>query len=226
MPRSRCRIGETEFPYFLTGTVVGWRGERLQTRKGTTRIITYTMTDRVEPVYNLDMGGSHWGWVGESGVFAHKLSTGPIPAPSGATNCRPDVKKATPVDFELVNPSKQSNFIIGELVSGGQLSFIVENLPKTTPPTGCPGRWMFQQMMVHFGASVSAIQGNWVGASSDNLICVNRLTAGGAMTMEQAAKQTWTGMRASDYGYTQVRVAGTPAGAPGRYTSVHVLFTK
>ena len=58
MPRSRCRVGETEYPYFLTGTVVGWRAERLQTRKGTTRIITYTMTDRVEPVYNLDMGAA------------------------------------------------------------------------------------------------------------------------------------------------------------------------
>ncbi len=23
MPRGRCRIGETEYPYFLTGTVVG-----------------------------------------------------------------------------------------------------------------------------------------------------------------------------------------------------------
>ncbi|HVS34588.1 MAG TPA: hypothetical protein VMS17_03335 [Gemmataceae bacterium] len=85
---------------------------------------------------------------------------------------------------------------------------------------------MFQQMMVHFGARVSAIQGNWVGASSDNLIAINRLTAGGAMTIEQAARRTWTGMRASDYGYTQVRVAGTPAGTPGRYASVHVLFTK
>jgi hypothetical protein len=24
IPRSRCRIGESEYPYFLTGTVVGW----------------------------------------------------------------------------------------------------------------------------------------------------------------------------------------------------------
>ena len=24
MPRSRCRIGETEYPYFLTCTVVCW----------------------------------------------------------------------------------------------------------------------------------------------------------------------------------------------------------
>ena len=159
-------------------------------------------------------------------MLVPSLSAGPMPAPSGATDCRPGVKKATASEFELVNPSKPSNFIIGELVSGGQLSFIVENLPKASPRTGCPGRWMFQQMMTHFGATVTAVQGNWVGASSDNLAAVNRLTAGGAMTVEQAAKQTWTGRRAGDHGFAQVRVVGTPTGARGRYTRVHVLLTK
>jgi hypothetical protein len=85
---------------------------------------------------------------------------------------------------------------------------------------------MVHQMMTHFGANGTAIQGNWVGASSDNLIAINRLTAGSAMTIEEAAKQTWTGMRGKDYGYTQVRVVGTPAGTPGNYTTVHVLFAK
>jgi hypothetical protein len=80
--------------------------------------------------------------------------------------------------------------------------------------------------MLHFGASVTAIQGNWIGVSSDNLIAINTLTAGGAKTIEEAAKQTWTGLRARDYGYIQVRVVGTLAGTPGHYTSVHVLFTK
>jgi hypothetical protein len=151
---------------------------------------------------------------------------GPIPAPSGTTGRCPEIRKATATEFELVNPSKQRNFIVGELVSGGQLSFIIENLPKTKPQTGCPGQWMFLQMMTHFGAKVTAIQGNWVGAASDNLIAVNRLTAGGATTIEEAAKQTWTGIRAKSYGYTQVRVVGIPAGTPGHYAGVHVLFTK
>jgi hypothetical protein len=184
------------------------------------------MTDRVEPVYNIEVEASHRGRVGKSGVLVRNMPTGPIPGPSGATACCPEIKQANAAEFELVNPSKQGNFIIGELVSGGQLSFIVENLPKTTPRTGCPGQWLFQQMMTHFGASVTAIQGNWVGASSDNLIALNRLTAGGALTIEEAAKQTWTGRRARDYGYTQVRVAGYPAGTPSHYTSVQVLFTK
>jgi hypothetical protein len=164
--------------------------------------------------------------LGSSGIVVHNMSTGPIPTPSGTTDCCPAVKKATAAEFELVNPLKQSNFVLAELVSGGQLSFIIENLPKTTPRTGCPGRWMFQQMMMHFGTSVIAIQGNWVGASSDNLIAINKLTAGGVMTIEEAAKQTWTAMRASDYGYTQVRVVVKPTGTPGHYTRVQLLFTK
>jgi len=85
---------------------------------------------------------------------------------------------------------------------------------------------MFQQMIRHFGTSVVAIQGNWVGASSDNLTAINTLTAGGAMTVEEAAKQSWTGMRAKDNGFTQVHLRGTPIGTPGQYASVQVLFTK
>ena len=85
---------------------------------------------------------------------------------------------------------------------------------------------MFQQLMMHFGTSVTAIQGNWVGTTSDNLMAINRLTAGGRMTIEEAAKQTWTGMRAMDHGYTQVEVVGTPTGTPGHYTNVHVLFKR
>jgi hypothetical protein len=135
------------------------------------------------------------------------------------------VRTATSTQYELVNPAKQSNFIVGELDSGGQLSFVVENLPKTVPQTGCPGRWMFEQMMAHFGAGVVAIQGNWIGPASDNLRTVNALTAGG-MTVDEAAKQTWTGARARDYGFTQVEVAGRPVGMPGHYTTVHILFKK
>jgi hypothetical protein len=153
-------------------------------------------------------------------------STGPLPAPAGSTDCCPEVRKATPDEYELVNPKKQSNFILGELVNTGELSFLIENLPKTTPQSGCVGRWMFQQMMAHFGTRVNAIQGNWFGAASDNLIAVNRLTAGGTVTVEEAAKQTWTGMRAKEYGYSQVEVVGTPAGTPGHYTRVQVLFKK
>jgi hypothetical protein len=130
-------------------------------------------------------------------------SVGPLPAPKGATNCRPEVKRATATEFELVSPSKPSNFIMGELGRGGQLAFMVENLPKDG--TGCPGRWMFDQMMRHFGLSVAEVQGFWIGPLSDNLKEVNSLTAAG-IPLEAAAARTWTGKRAADWGYTQPQV--------------------
>jgi hypothetical protein len=137
-------------------------------------------------------------------------------------NCNPEVRKATATEFELRNPAKASNFIIGELVSGGQVSFIVENLPKDG--TGCPGRWMFNEMMKHFGSSVTGVHGFWVGPDSDNLKEVNRLTAAGR-SLEEAAKETWTGKRAADWGYAQVQVLAT-IGSAGGYTQVHVLFER
>ena len=149
-------------------------------------------------------------------------SVDPVLAPAGTTNCCPEVRKATATEFELVNPSKQSNFILGELVSGGQVSFIIENLPKDG--TGCPGKWMFDQMMTHFGSSVTAVQGFWIGPLSDNLKQLNSLTAGG-MSLEVAAKGTWTGKRAADWGYPQVQVQST-MGTPGNYSKVHVLFKR
>jgi hypothetical protein len=151
-------------------------------------------------------------------------STGPIPAPQGSTDCSPEVQRATATEYLLVSPAKPSNFIWGELVSGGQLGFIIENLPKTTPRTGYPGKWMFQQMTTHFGSSVTAIQGNWVGPMSANLREVNRLTAAGMM-LQEAAKATWTGMRAQHYDYTQCAEVSTHRTA-GNYSAVHVVFTK
>ncbi len=83
---------------------------------------------------------------------------------------------------------------------------------------------MFQQMMAHFGSSVTAIQGNWVGPNSDNLREVNRLTAAG-MTLEAAARATWTGRHGAQYGYHQYEEI-SKHGTPGNYTDVHVVFKK
>jgi hypothetical protein len=149
---------------------------------------------------------------------------GSISAPQGVTGCVPEVRRATVTDFYLQNANKPNNFIIGELEPGGQLSFIVENLPKDG--AGCPGKWLFDTMMVHFGATVTAIQGNWVSATtSDNLIKINQLTAGGSQTLKEAAKDTWTGKRAGEWGYLQVEVVEA-VGTPGNYSKVRVLFKK
>lgn len=143
-------------------------------------------------------------------------------SPEGTVGCDPEIKSATATQFLLMNKTKENNFIWGELVGGGQLSFLVENLPKDG--TGCPGWWMFDVMMGHIGASVMAIQGNWT--YGDNLAKVNQLTAGGAMSLEEAANQGPTGGYAKTWGYTVVQVLPTTSGLPGSYAQVHVLFKK
>jgi hypothetical protein len=142
--------------------------------------------------------------------------------PEGSIDCEPAITIATPTEFLLTNTKKPQNFIYGELVAGGELSFIVENLPKDG--TGCRGWWMFAEMMKHFGASVQAIQGNWT--YGDNLATVNALTAGGTMSLDEAAKKGPTGKYAAAWGFIQAQVLPRTAGTPGSYSRVHVLFTK
>jgi hypothetical protein len=146
----------------------------------------------------------------------------PIRALEGSVNCEPVVGIASATEFLLTNKKKPQNFIYGELISGGQLSFIIENLPKDG--TGCPGWWMFELMMHHFGSNVTAIQGNWT--YGDNLATVNRLTAGGVMTIEEAARQGPTGRYAVAWGFNQVQVLPQITGAPGNYSRVYVLFKR
>jgi hypothetical protein len=135
--------------------------------------------------------------------------------------CEPHLVAATATEYELRNNKKALNFIIGELVQGGQLSFIVENLPKDG--TGCRGIWMFHELMQHLGTAVTAIQGNWT--YGDNLAVVNQLTAGGS-SLEDAAKQGFTGKRAAEWGFLNVRVLPQTQGTAGRYLRVHVLLEK
>jgi hypothetical protein len=118
------------------------------------------LSDLLESVYNFAVEGDYCFRVGQKELLVHKASVGDKPCPPiTATMCDPEVTSASPTHFELLNHAKPDNFIEGILVSGGELQFLIENLPKTQPTTGCPGYWMFQQMLDHFGASVLAIKG-------------------------------------------------------------------
>ena len=142
----------------------------------------------------------------------------PDPLP---TSCRPSVVLATGTEFLLRNAIKENNFIIGELVHGGELQFVIENLPKDGG--GCPGKWMFAQMMKHFGDAVTGIQGNWT--YGDNLATINRLTSGSAVPLDQVAFLGPTGKYALAHQYVHVRIMQA-TGTDGAYTHVRVLFTK
>lgn len=153
----------------------------------------------------------------------------------GAQDCEATVLAASDSEYHLANSRKQANYIYGT-VENGVLDFVVYNLPADG--TGCPGRWLFQVMLAHFqsmATTVNAIGGNWSGKST-NLLKVNALTANNALSLEDAAKLTNTGLYATqDAGYVRVHVlypdpsdpksVGT-VGAPGQYTRVNVRFTR
>jgi len=141
--------------------------------------------------------------------------------PSSSTNCDPEVVIATTTGFALKNRQKGQNFVWGELSDTGELEFVIENLPKDR--TGCPGWWMFQKMMEHFGASIVAVKGSWT--YGDNLVTVNRLTSSGVMTIAEAAFQGPTGQYALARGFVNVQVVQED-GVPGTYSTIIVRFTK
>jgi hypothetical protein len=137
-------------------------------------------------------------------------------------------------DFELRNNKKSQNFIIGEVNTAGELSFWIENLPSDG--SGCPGWWMFDQMMNHFqtiGTTISVVLGYWVYGA--NLAIVNKLTAGDAIPLEDAVKQTKTSGYARTWNYTNIEVVypipGDPKnlgtiGTQGCYTKIYVRFKR
>lgn len=147
------------------------------------------------------------------------------PCPPGtAVDCDPELRAATQNYFDLRNKKKPRNFVAAEITAKGYFKFYVENLPKTVPPTGCPGRWLFQVAWDHFaseGVTALGIRGEWT--FGDNLDAVNQLTANSAMRLEDAARLTWTGRRATDKGFTTVAILDQD-GSPGNYISVDVVF--
>jgi hypothetical protein len=90
------------------------------------------------------------------------------------------------------------------------------------------GKEFFAAMMDYFGAKVRTIEGNWrsiVGIAT-NLDQFNRAILAG-LDDEAAAALTWTGLRASDYGYDKVTIVEEdPPGARGYYTTVRVEFSR
>lgn len=125
--------------------------------------------------------------------------------------------------FDLVTPEGKG--IIGELDQDGVLTFAVE----AGPGASIRGTEMFNRMMQHFGANVSAIRGVWrksaTGRPSTNIDKVNELTAQG-MVLQDAIQYAWTVTRARKLGFTRVSVIGQPQGSSGDYVAIDVLIEK
>lgn len=85
------------------------------------------------------------------------------------------------------------------------------------------GQEQFQDMLKYFEGQFEGIAGTWVeNYGVDNLQEFNRLTGQG-LSLEEAARRTWTGQQAAQAGFTRVHVE-KPKGYPGHYRKVEVHF--
>ncbi len=144
-------------------------------------------------------------------------------APASVSLCEPELQAATATDYYLRNKKKQRNFIMADITGMSYFHMYVENFPKDG--TGCPGWWLFEIAWDYFvqdqKVPIQGFRGDW--SSGDNLATVNRLTAGNRMTLEDAARQTWTYKLAKSKAFTQYQYLDAQ-GSPGQYTSVDLVF--
>lgn len=125
--------------------------------------------------------------------------------------------------FHLEDAGDPRFYIIATL-TGGLLRFeLVSRLPNGDRGS-VSGKEFFAAMMAHFGSRINLVEGNWIATSglTTNLDLVNQATASG-MSIEDAATLTWTGLRASDFGFGHV-LGVRSTGSPGNYQRVRVQF--
>jgi len=130
---------------------------------------------------------------------------------------------ATTSQFRAEDAGDPRFYILGTLTSG-LLRFEVVAQLTNGDRGSVSGKELFAAMMAHFGGRIRIIEGNWskVSGWTTNLDLFNRATAAG-VSKENAAALTWTGLRASEYGYNTVTVPQS-VGTPGNYDDVFAQF--
>jgi hypothetical protein len=137
------------------------------------------------------------------------------------------ITTATASTFRAEDAGDPRFYLFATLVSAILRFEVVARLP-TGERGAVSGREFFAALMAHFGARVTTIEAdcNRAGGLTTNIDQLNRATGAGA-SVEAAAPLTWTGLRASEYGYDKVTVIhALPQGAQGRYDSVRVRFSR
>ena len=139
------------------------------------------------------------------------------------------VDRSTSLGLYKATDRTNPNYFIKGTLAGGVLEFTV--VAKISGQTGSvAGKDFFAAMMAHFSpAAVRTIKGIWVaGLDLDtNIDQFNALTKQGMSDID-AAKGTWTGQQANDYGFTNVKIdwKDPPGDYPGQYTEVTVSLTR
>ena len=160
--------------------------------------------------YDLSVRNLHTYFVlaGRTPVLVHNTT----PCPVGVT------VEATAEGITIAH-AESGSMTIALLDETGKLTLGMDRLKGST----ISGKQMFQMVMEHFGSRVDVIEGNW--SYGDNLAEFNKLVADGT-PLKTAARATWTGKRAADYGFTSVRITrGIPA-TDGGYSAVSAQFRR
>ena len=125
--------------------------------------------------------------------------------------------------YAVVDSTNPSFHAVASLEDGDELVIALRTRrPDGTRSAVLRGREQFENILQHFDGQFSGIRGSWT--YGDNLAEVNRLTADG-LSIEEAARRSWTGQRAADAGYTRV-VVRELEGGPGAYSEIQVFFTR
>jgi hypothetical protein len=157
-------------------------------------------------------------------VLVHHTSANP-----SNPNISVDTAITNASTYRAIDSTNPNHFISGTLGGQGVLEFAV--VARTQGQTSSvSGQDFFAAMMAHFGVSnVRTIRAHWsAGIDLDtNIDQFNDATQRGLQDND-AAKETWTGQRARDYGLTNTRVIfKNPQGDhPGQYVEVTVEFTR
>ncbi|MEV6738566.1 hypothetical protein AB0N14_17205 [Streptomyces sp. NPDC051104] len=97
---------------------------------------------------------------------------------------------------------------------------MIDNHPELGSPLR--GKKMFADVMDHFGDRAKSIQGYW--RYGDNLGHFNEAVANGE-SLRTAARGTWTGQRAAEFGFTRVKIVQADEGVDG-FKVVSALFRR
>lgn len=134
---------------------------------------------------------------------------------------------AAPSKYWAVDSLDARFYILGSLGIGILRFEIVARLASGSRGRHS-GREYFRAMMAHFGAAVRTIESNWNAASrlTANLDAFNNAVAAG-IGWEAAAALTWTGLRASEYGFDRVAIVrANPSVLGNGFDEVRVQFTR
>jgi hypothetical protein len=150
--------------------------------------------------------------------------TPPPTPPPHRSECDPEFPAPPTAKFYYVRNKRRpfTNFVRVEITGLGYFLYHVENTPDDG--LGCPGSWLFEIAWTYFvqnAVAINGIRGSWTYGT--NLKTINDLTRNNAMSIADAATQTWAFTQASARGFTAVRVLDSD-GTPGNYTSVDVVF--